>query len=202
MREFSTPYDGYDVLAKRGTASWDEATREVVRRRLEEIPARRFFSESEWRTLEAVCARLIPQPDRPDSALPIVPWIDHKLEQDLRDGHRHESMPPPRRSWRLGLEGIERESDRRFGRPFPALSADEQDALLQSIQRGEVGSDLWEHLPAKRFFRDLLLKEIVAEYYAHPAAWSETGFGGPASPRGYVRLGIGQRDAWESEERS
>jgi hypothetical protein len=195
-------YRGYDVLKKWNSPSWDDATREVVRRRLEEIPERRFFSETEWRTLEAVCARLIPQPDRPNSGLPIIPWIDRKLTDDRRDGHRHESMPPPRRSWQLGLEGIELESDRRFGRPFPSLSGDEQDALLRSIQSGDVESDVWEQLPAARFFRDLLLKEVVAEYYAHPAAWSETGFGGPASPRGYVRMGLGERDAWEATERS
>jgi hypothetical protein len=27
------------------------------------------------------------------------------------------------------------------------------------------------------------------------------GFGGPASPRGYVRLGLNQRDPWEGEAR-
>ncbi|MGH6677602.1 MAG: gluconate 2-dehydrogenase subunit 3 family protein, partial [Bradyrhizobium sp.] len=36
--------------------------------------------------------------------------------------------------------------------------------------------------------------------YAHPAAWSEIGFGGPASPRGYVRLGANRRDEWEAAE--
>ena len=28
----------------------------------------------------------------------------------------------------------------------------------------------------------------------------EIGFGGPAYPRGYARLGIGLREAWEGEE--
>jgi hypothetical protein len=41
---------------------------------------------------------------------------------------------------------------------------------------------------------------VVGIYYAHPAAWSEIGFGGPASPRGYVRLGFDERDPWEAEE--
>jgi hypothetical protein len=57
---------------------------------------------------------------------------------------------------------------------------------------------VWRQLPAQRFFATVLLKEIVGVYYAHPAAWSEAGFGGPASPRGYVRLGLNQRDPWEA----
>ena len=50
-----------------------------------------------------------------------------------------------------------------------------------------------------RFFNELLGK-VVSVYYAHPSAWNEIGFGGPASPRGYVRLGFDQRDPWEAEE--
>jgi hypothetical protein len=50
------------------------------------------------------------------------------------------------------------------------------------------------------FFRKVLLREIVEIYYAHPAAWSEIGFGGPASPRGYLRLGANRHDSWEADE--
>ena len=57
MTPFRTPYVDYDVLAKWDTPSWDEQTREVLRKRLTEVPARRFFSETEWQTLEAVCRR-------------------------------------------------------------------------------------------------------------------------------------------------
>jgi hypothetical protein len=48
--------------------------------------------------------------------------------------------------------------------------------------------------------RSVLLRDIVEIYYAHPSAWSEIGFGGPASPRGYLRLGTNRRDSWEAEE--
>jgi hypothetical protein len=51
------------------------------------------------------------------------------------------------------------------------------------------------------FFRHELLRLIVEIYYAHPAAWSEIGFGGPASPRGYLRLTANRRDSWEAAER-
>jgi hypothetical protein len=42
--------------------------------------------------------------------------------------------------------------------------------------------------------------DIVLAYYAHPTAWSEIGWGGPASPRGYVRLDFNERDPWEAAE--
>ena len=200
MTPFRTPYVDYDVLAKWDTPSWDDQTREVLRKRLTEVPARRFFSETEWQTLEAVCARLVPQPERSDP-IPIVPWIDEKLHYNWRDGFRYDDMPPLREAWRLGLEGIDHESRRRFSTGFRSLPEADQDAVLRAIQAGDVGGEVWARLPAQRFFTTILLKEVVGEYYAHPAAWSEVGFGGPASPRGYVRLGSNQRDPWEAPER-
>jgi len=38
-----------------------------------------------------------------------------------------------------------------------------------------------------------------ATYCTQPAAWSEVGFRGPASPRGYVRHGFDERDPWEAK---
>jgi hypothetical protein len=190
-------YGEYDVLAKWDSPSWDDRTREVIRARLTRIPGRRFFTDVEWRTLQAVCDRIVPQPDRSDP-IPIVPWIDEKLHRDGRDGYRYHDMPPSRDAWRLGLEGIDQESHLRFAAAFVSLSGDRQDAVLRAVQTGDVKGGVWERLPAQRFFSTMLLKEIVGEYYAHPAAWNEIGFGGPASPRGYVRLGVNQRDPWEA----
>jgi hypothetical protein len=196
-----TPYVDYDVLAKWDTPSWDEQTREVIRKRLTEIPERRFFTRAEWQTLESICARLIPQPER-SNPIAIVPWIDDKLHHDRRDGFRYEDMPPLPEVWRLGLQGVDEESRRRFGTQFRSLPEADQDAVLRTIQAGDVADGVWARLPAQRFFTTVLLKEVVGEYYAHPAAWSEVGFGGPASPRGYVRLGLNQRDPWEPPERA
>src|SRR5688500_12212368 len=142
MAPFRTPYPGYDVLAKRDGPSWDDRTREVIARRLADPPPRRFFTEVEWQTLAAVCARLIPQPDR-SQPIPIVPWIDEKLHHDWRDGFRYDDMPPLREAWRRGLEGIADESQRRFGAPFPSLAAAHQDAILRAVQSGDVDSDIW-----------------------------------------------------------
>lgn len=194
-----TPYPEYDVLAKRDTPSFNAQTRAVVEQRLHVIPDRRFFTEDEWALLAAICARLVPQPDRAEP-VPIVPWIDQSLLDGKGEGFRHDGMPPIAEAWRRGLAGIGHEAERRYGRAFAALGADEQDAALAAVQKGEVDEGGWGGVPAGLFFSDVLLKTVVGIYYAHPAAWSEIGFGGPASPRGYVRMGPNKRDPWEARE--
>ena len=202
MSGFEDRFPQYDVLAKQASVSWNEQTRSVVNKRLHEVPGRRFFDPHQWATLEAICERIIPQPDRPDSPVPIAPFIDSKLHEDRTDGTRYADMPPMQTAWREGLKGIDEESRRLFGRPFRELPPDRQDAVLRAVQNGEVESDIWRQLPAPEFFKKRLLHDIVSVYYAHPAAWSETGFGGPAAPRGYVRLGIDRHDPWEAVEDS
>ena len=41
------------------------------------------------------------------------------------------------------------------------------------------------------------MRAVLSAFYSHPWAWNEIGFGGPAYPRGYARLGAGQRESWE-----
>jgi Gluconate 2-dehydrogenase subunit 3 len=196
---FTTLYPDYDVLDKWDTPSWNETTRSVVRKRLDEVPPRRFFTEQRWLTLIAVCNRIIPQPDR-NEPVPIAPWIDARLFESEGAGPRYASLPPEQESWRRGMDAIEAEAQHRYRRPFDQLDRVEQDLLLRSIDNNEVEAADWQALPSKSFFRHVLLRAVVEIYYAHPAAWSEIGFGGPASPRGYVRLGANRRDEWEGAE--
>lgn len=196
---FRTPYPTYDVLAKWDSVSFDDKTREVLDRRLHQVPPRRFLTEAEWRLLEAVTARLLPQPER-ETPVPITPWIDATLFENRGEGFRYDGMPPMREAWRRGLDALAQEAQRRFGAPFETLAAERQDAVLRAVQGGEVDAALWARLSPKTFFSHLLLKTTVGIYYAHPAAWTEIGFGGPASPRGYVRLELGGRDPWEARE--
>lgn len=198
--EFSTPYPSYDVLDKRDTPSWNEQTREVVSRRLREVPERRFLTLAEWESLEAVCARLIPQPDRERAPVPIVPFIDAQLHGGHESGYQYDDMPDLRSAWRLGIGGIEKEGRHRHHSKFADLDEVKQKSILHAIQMGAVSGEPWDALPPQRFFSQILLKSVIGIYYAHPDAWSEIGFGGPASPRGYVRLGPGQRDPWEARE--
>src|SRR4051812_36283450 len=197
-QDFRNRYPTYNVLDKWDTPSWNDQTRAVVAKRLHEVPPRRFFSETEWDLAQAISFRLIPQPDRPDNPVPIVPFIDEKLHENQGDGYRYETLPPQHEAWRIGLRAIDAEARARWQRGFRELPDNLKDAVLRSVQHGDTLTDTWQGMPAQQFFKSVLLHEIVGIYYAHPAAWSEIGFGGPASPRGYVRMQANRRDPWEA----
>ncbi|MDX1663639.1 MAG: gluconate 2-dehydrogenase subunit 3 family protein [Candidatus Promineifilaceae bacterium] len=199
-----TPYPDYDVAREdKWQLDWDGKTREVVSKRVREVPPFRFFSAEEAALLEAICARALPQPDRVASgSVPIAPYIDERLYTGGGDGYHRPEMPPDRLAYKYGLVGVEQSARTVHGAPFGALDAAQQDAVLQAIADGSPPGRVWESgaLPPKQFFQ-LLMKDVVAAYYAHPEAWSEIGFNGPASPRGHVRLALGSRDPWEAEEK-
>ncbi|MCA1573485.1 MAG: gluconate 2-dehydrogenase subunit 3 family protein [Acidobacteria bacterium] len=199
---FQTRYPDYNVLDKWSSPDWDDQTREVVRKRLEEIPPIRFFTQEEARTLAAVAERIVPQPDRGEGEkVPVVPWIDEKLVKDERDGYRYEELPPQREAWRLGLAGIDETARALFdGKSFVELDPLSQDVVLTHVARGDAPGAAWERMPAARFFKSVLCITVVKTYYSHPLAWNEIGYNGPSSPRGHVRKWEGGADPWEAKE--
>jgi len=192
-------YPGYDVLAKRDTVSWNDATRKVIDKRLAVPRDPRFFTREEWLTLQAVCDRIVPQPaDRP--AVPLAAYVDQKMFEQKHDGYRHAEMPEQGEAWRRGLAGLEEAAQRQHGTGFAALDAGRQDDMLRQTERGELRADALQGMPPQSFFKHRVIHDITSAYYAHPTSWSEIGFGGPASPRGYVRLALDRRDPWEASE--
>jgi hypothetical protein len=195
--EFHNPYPDYEVLLKWDTPSWNEASRKTVGERLSAVPERQFLPPHEYQTLEAACHRLVPQPER-EEPIPIAPWIDQKSFANRTEGYRYAGMPPLQETWRAGLKGIDEEARYRFDMPFVELSASNQDEILACLASGDTHGEVFQSLSAKQFFSAHLLYECASIYYAHPQSWNEIGFGGPASPRGYVRLGANRRDPWEA----
>lgn len=193
------PYPGYDVLAKWRSPSWNEKTREVVAARLKIADEPRFFSEDEFETLAAVANRIVPQSSS-RSPIPIAALLDRKLHDGVTDGYRGARMPCDGEAWRRGLRALDAEVRDRHGIRFARITAPDQDALLRCCEAGELNSPEWAGMPSQAFFKHRLLHDIVIAYYAHPTAWSEIGWGGPASPRGYVRLDFNDRDPWEAAE--
>jgi hypothetical protein len=192
-------YPGYDVLAKRWTQSWNEPTRQVIDRRLAVARQPRFFSTLEWQILEALCERIMPQPkDRPPVPLPA--YVDQKITEGLLDGYRYAQLPPQGEAWRRGLAALEQAAEEIYGGSFRGLLPNQQDALLSQMQQGDLTNAGWGGMPCNLFFEHRVIPDITHAYYAHPVAWNEIGFGGPASPRGYVRMGLDRRDPWEAAE--
>ena len=198
-RTDATRYPGYDVLSKRTGPSWNEPTRRVVTRRLAIDQVPHFFTASEFQTVTAVAARIVPQPPA-RSPVPVAALVDRKLHQGASDGYRVAGMPREREAWRRGLRALDVETETAYGGSFHGLAAGLQDRLLSLMQRGELSATEWGGMCPKNFFVKRMAHDIVFAYYSHPAAWSEIGWGGPASPRGYVRLDFNERDPWEAAE--
>ncbi len=193
-------YPGFSTLSQQ--AFWDEATRKVVRERMEHVPPVRFFSPDEAQLMEAVCNRILPQDDRDEAhKIPIVPRIDERLWSGRIDGYRYADMPPDPEAHRLGLQAIDAIAQHLYATSFVNLIGEEQDRVLKTIHDDEppAAHDIWKRMSVKRFWL-LLVQDVVEAYYAHPYAWDEIGFGGPAYPRGYMRLEHGRPEPWEVEE--
>ncbi len=194
-------YPGYHTLSQQ--AFWDEATRKVVLDRVQNVPPIRFFTTEEAQLVQAICDRILPQDDRDEAhKIPIVPTIDERLYTGRIDGYRYEDMPPDREAYRLGLQGIEAVAQHLYNTSFSRLGPLEQDQVLQTLHDDNplAGEEIWQKLPVRRYWM-LLVQDAVEAYYAHPYAWDEIGFGGPAYPRGYMRLEGGKPEPWEVEER-
>jgi len=198
-----TRYPNYNVLDKWSSPDWDDQTREVIKKRLEEIPPIRFFTETEAKVLAVVAECIIPQTDRAETEkIPIVPRIDEKLFKDERDGYRYEDLPEQREAWRIGLKGIDDAAREIFGgKTFIELDSASQDTVLKLIGEGKVSGGVWEKMSAERFFKSVLCSTIIKMYYSHPLAWNEIGYNGPSSPRGHVRKWEGGVDPWEAQEK-
>jgi hypothetical protein len=192
-------YPNFDVLSQRG--HWDAATRMVVLDRVHNVPQIEYFDASEVRLLQAVCDRILPQDERAENQrIPIVPWIDERCRLRITDGVRYEDMPDDWVAWRLGLKGIDEASNARQNMAFADLDQRRQDSVLDEIRLGKPPGDTWRSLPARRFFYAVVVRQICGVYYAHPTAWNEIGFGGPAYPRGYLALNFGRPEPWEVDE--
>ena len=65
---------------------------------------------------------------------------------------------------------------------------------MQAVQ--DLGSGDWHGLNAGHVW-SLWTRYACTAFYAHPSAWNEIGFPGPAYPRGYKNAGIDAREPFE-----
>jgi hypothetical protein len=194
-------YPDYSTMAQKN--NWEKATRDVVSDRLERTPPIRFFSEGEAALLGAVIDRVMPQDDRTEErTIPILPILDERLYRNSLNGFRYEDMPADQEAYRLAIKAIEEMALARFRQPFVGLTVHRQELILKSLHDGKPDPEnaVWQTMPVHRFWA-MLMEDCVTAYYSHPWAWDEIGFGGPAYPRGYMRLENGLPEPWEKDER-
>jgi hypothetical protein len=192
-------YPDAHILGQR--EHWDDATRDVVLDRVHNVPSFEHFGEHARATLEALCERVIPQSHRPaDRRVPIAPWIDQRYGVTSPEGFQFDNMPTNKDAWDQGLQGLDQTAEALFGAAFAGLSEEQQDQVLQAVRGGNPPGEIWKRLPARRWWTYVALRQISGVYYAHPYAWDEIGFGGPAYPRGYFALSEGEPEPWEPRE--
>ena len=193
-------YPGFSTLRQK--RYWDTATRRLIEERVSRQKPIRFFTPDEARTMYAVVDRILPQDDRTDERrIPILPSIDERLYENRLDGYRFEDMPPDQEAYRIAARAFEEMAQTLHGRAFHELERREQEKILKSIhhKNPQAAQQSWKQMNIERFWT-MLVSDVVAVYYAHPWAWDEIGFGGPAYPRGYMRLEEGEPEPWEVEE--
>jgi hypothetical protein len=193
-------YPGFSTLSQQ--AFWDEATRKVVLNRVHNVPPIRFFTPEQFPFMMAVCDRLLPQDDRDNAhKIPVVNYIDQRLYENKLNGYQYADMPPDREAIIMGLQGIEEIAQHMYDQSFIQLGHWEQESILRTIHQDQppAGHAIWQRVPPTHFWA-LIMQDVVQAYYAHPYAWDEIGFGGPAYPRGYTRLSDGKPEPWEVEE--
>jgi hypothetical protein len=187
-------YPDFDVLEH--ASRWDEPTRRVVLARLDP-PAYRHFEEAERPTLEAFCDTVTAQDREP--RIPVLRFVDKALHDGQSRGYRYDGMPSDGELWRRLREGLDDEARSVGAQTFAELSQDRRDDVVGRFAKAELHGGVWDTMPVKRAWV-VSTSQILAAYYSHPWAWNEIGFGGPAYPRGYMRLGIDQHEPWEGRE--
>ena len=194
-------YPSGTVRALLDTEHVSAATRAAVQSRLDAPAAYepQFLAPETYALLVAVAARLLPQPDRPTTPIPLAPAVDRRLAEGRADGWRYDALPPDREAYRLGLGGIQEIAQALFQADFTALNAEQQDAVLHALTSGQPPGATWATLDAGRFFEELLA-ELTEAYYAHPLAQEEIGYVGLADLPAWTKIGLNEQEDREPDE--
>jgi Gluconate 2-dehydrogenase subunit 3 len=192
-RGWADRFPGFDVLDQ--ARHWDRVTADVVLARTDSPAAVKFFSES-----EESCARvlldLLTGQDGQDRelAIPVLEMVDSRLAAGETDGWRYADMPEDGQAWRDTLAHLDADAHQRCGTSFADAVQTDQLALIQAVQ--DLKSADWHGMPAAHVW-SLWTRYACTAFYAHPFAWAEIGFPGPAYPRGYKNIGVGKLEPFE-----
>ena len=189
-------FAGYDVLRQRPT--WDAVTAGVVLRRLGPPQPLRFFTPAEEATATALVDHLLGQWDEPK--VPVLAMIDERLTEGSTDGWHYADMPSDEDAWRSTLSSLDVDATAAHPHGFAEITREQQAAVIQAVQDRAGDGASWHGLPASHVW-SLWTRYACTAFYAHPWAWNEIGFGGPAYPRGYKNAGLDKREPWERPER-
>jgi len=177
-------YPDYDVLAS--VDEWDAATTQVVQARMNVSAQMTFFHLDEQATLRRLCDVVMAQDAEP--RIPVAELIDQKLRTGHLDGFQYDDMPDDYDTWRLVVSGLEHEARECYAVAFAECDLKDAQRIVSDFATAKLSEGPWNELNVSRAW-SVCLRAIVSAFYSHPWAWNEIGFGGPAYPQGYMRLG-------------
>ena len=177
-------YPDYDVLD--AVSTWDEATKKVVLARLAPPGPLRFFTSDEEPALRVLCDIALDQDCEP--RIPVAEMVDGKLADGKLDGYQYADMPDDRDTWRLVLRGLDHTAKMSYQVNFAGATQTQREAIVSEFARGRLVGGAWDELNVTRAW-SVVMRMMLSAFYSHPWAWNEIGFGGPAYPRGFMRLG-------------
>lgn len=186
-------YPDFDVLALQD--EWDAHTRQVVLKRLGPF---QFQLLTTWQQdMVKALARLMAYENRAEVLTWIAAHVDEQLNSPVGEAERKPGVPPQKELIISGLEALDNWAKAQFFKGFLSIKEEQQLQSLYLLEMGELPlEDGWSIEKQKEFFKKLL-GLVIAAHYSHPWVWSEIGYGGPAYPRGYVRVELGLVDPWE-----
>lgn len=156
-----------------------------------------FFDENHFALLSVVCDRLIAQ-DSENRLVNIANFIDERLKDNTGDGWRYNNMPPDDQMYLIGLRGILETSEIMFAADFLQISEQQQSDVLHIIQDGTAPGNAWKDMSPAIFFEELLA-ETTEIFYSNPVVQEEIGYVGMADARGWIRIGLNEKDAIEPD---
>jgi Gluconate 2-dehydrogenase subunit 3 len=183
-------YPDYDVLDN--APHWDEVTRRVVLDRVANPPPIRFFTEEECRVIGPFLDVVLAQDAEP--RVPVLNMVDAKMFEGKLDGYQYADMPDDRDVWRIVARGLAQEG-------FLDATDREREEIVGRFADGKLEGGAWDEVNVTQAW-SVVTRGALSEFYSHPWAWNEIGFGGPAYPRGYMRLQPGRagREPYEAAE--
>ena len=136
------------------------------------------LSEDEWRTVEAITARIIPTDHDPGAIeANCVNFIDKALANEDTD-----LLP----TYREGLPSVDAVAVERYGARFAEIEPDEQDEVLIALESGDVSGWSPESVPPEEFFETVRSHTLIG-FLADPkyggnrdyVGWKVAGYPGP-----------------------
>lgn len=169
--------------------------------------APRSLSSGQIVALRAILARVLPAAG--DYGMDLALRLDRMMDEQDGNGWRYEALPTDPEAYKAGLDTLDAIVKAQNGCRFVDLSGEEQDGLLDAIQKTQgVAPEAAAPFDAEQMalWFEEVRSDAVRHYVAHPAIMARIGYsgfanGGHAGERfaGFGEVGIDRRELWEPQ---